>query len=218
MMKFILPTCFLLSLPIAAMAEGLPEGQYKGRGDGTNVTMTVEGTRASVALGGGSCVGGMKGTIKEAGASRWRLTDGTCTLEITRSGTTYSFAPTAQTESACFDYGGQGCALFGDVQPVQSSIQPTDYSEPEPKSARCELSVNGKNHGSGNCQFYGDADGSFQIHFPSGIFADVRVTGKGNGDGAWTGPLPAGHAHDSLGTLTRDGACWSNATARVCAW
>lgn len=219
MKDLVLPTCLLLLLsPLTALAESLPEGRYQGRGDGTNASMTIAGATGSVALGNGRCTGGMEGAIIGAGASRWRLTDGICTLEITRSGETYSFAPSAQTESACFGYGGQGCALVGEVQLARSAPDEAGGDELASRPARCELTVDGTSHGSGECRFHGDDDGSFQIHFPSGIFADVRIREKGVGDGAWTGPLPASHAHDPIGLLARDGACWSNATARVCAW
>ncbi len=39
----------------------------------------------------------------------------------------------------------------------------------------------------------------------------------GTGDGWWNGVDADSHAHDPLGKLTRQGACWVNARAKVCA-
>ena len=36
-------------------------------------------------------------------------------------------------------------------------------------------------------------------------------------DGSWNGTTKESRAHDPLGDLKREGACWVNETARVCA-
>ena len=39
----------------------------------------------------------------------------------------------------------------------------------------------------------------------------------GNATGFWNGPDAESHAHEQLGTLTRQGACWVNERAKICA-
>jgi hypothetical protein len=49
-------------------------------------------------------------------------------------------------------------------------------------------------------------------------FAYVFPEG-GTATASWNGTIPgATHAHTDLGTLTREGACWVNEQAKVCAW
>lgn len=88
------------------------------------------------------------------------------------------------------------------------------------RPATCLLEVGGQIYGQGNCDFDGfDSDGSFSITFPtSPYFAYVIVTSRGVADGSWNADPQSTHAHTPLGTLYRDGACWGNDYARVCAW
>lgn len=64
-------------------------------------------------------------------------------------------------------------------------------------------------------------DGSFQLTAPQGdYFVYVNMVEPGTAKGYWNGWERASHAHDDLGTLTRDeadAACWSNGYAKVCA-
>ena len=64
-------------------------------------------------------------------------------------------------------------------------------------------------------------DGSFQLTAPGGeFFVYVNMDAPGVAQGYWNGWGRGSHAHDPLGTLTRDKAdpaCWANDTARVCA-
>lgn len=83
------------------------------------------------------------------------------------------------------------------------------------KPASCTLVVKGKTYIEGACQFEADPDGSFRI-FGKDYFAYVNVTGK-TAEATWNGAAKASHAHEPLGALTRKGACWENATAKVCA-
>lgn len=64
-----------------------------------------------------------------------------------------------------------------------------------------------------------DADGSFTITFDAEpVFVTVIVDAPGTAQGYWNGGVPgATHAHDPLGTLRRDGACWVGEGATVCA-
>lgn len=87
------------------------------------------------------------------------------------------------------------------------------------KPGRCLLVVKGKTYISGSCKIEMDTDGSFRIYEKRtpGYFAYVNMSDDG-AEGFWNGSRSSTHAHDPLGTLTRKGACWSNATAKVCAW
>lgn len=91
----------------------------------------------------------------------------------------------------------------------------------EAKPASCSLVIAEREAFSGTCDFDGDADGSFRLTYAGDFyFVYVSVTEPGSAKGYWNGWEKASHAHDDLGTLTRekaDPACWSNGYARVCA-
>ena len=89
-----------------------------------------------------------------------------------------------------------------------------------PRAADCLLIVGDQKLIGGRCTFTPlDAEGSFTIAGLDGLFfAYVLVTGKGEAEGYWNGTPRAQHAHDPLGPLTRNDACWENARASVCAW
>jgi hypothetical protein len=102
---------------------------------------------------------------------------------------------------------------------------------------RCLLEVDGRAYISGRCAYLIEAGGSFEIHGPrqiySGIdyprpeiyagersndyFALVEIEGR-SGHGHWNEDPRATHGYGDLGTLTRRGACWVNARARICLW
>jgi len=83
------------------------------------------------------------------------------------------------------------------------------------RPAQCKLVVRGTTIIDGECLFRAQRDGSFQI---SGRdhFAYVTVTGN-SAEGSWNENPQSAHASSPLGTLRRQGACWVNATAQVCA-
>lgn len=89
------------------------------------------------------------------------------------------------------------------------------------RPAKCLIEVEGNAYVDGPCDFRklsGD-NGSFQITGETGKhFAYVYVEGDRTAAAHWNGILGENRAHNPLGTLTRDGACWSNATAKLCAW
>ena len=88
------------------------------------------------------------------------------------------------------------------------------------RPATCFLAVQDAVVIDGPCDFdpFG-GDGSFMVTSPDGaFFAQVNMLGKGQAEGWWNETAFSGHAHSSLGLLTRDDACWSNAVASVCAW
>lgn len=95
-------------------------------------------------------------------------------------------------------------------------------TEVSAKPGKCRLVIDGKTYISGKCriEMASDGTGSFQI-FESGkrigYFAQVQIDGEG-ALGYWNEEKGANHAHTPLGTLTRDGACWKNDRARICAW
>lgn len=87
------------------------------------------------------------------------------------------------------------------------------------KTAKCELTVQGEKLIDGPCEFtpIGNGDGSFIITGENGYFAYANRDGD-QMKGSWNGHYKDSHAHDDLGMLDRDGACWVNEIARVCAW
>ncbi len=88
------------------------------------------------------------------------------------------------------------------------------------KTGRCLLVVDGKTYLSGRCKITMEKDGSFQI-LNTGrkltYFAQVQIDESG-ATGYWNEEKGANHAHTPLGDLTRDGACWVNRRAKICAW
>ncbi len=85
------------------------------------------------------------------------------------------------------------------------------------KPASCTLTVKGKTYIEGECQFEADPDGSFRISGKD-YFAYVNVNPGGKtADASWNGVSKASHAHEMLGALTRKGACWEGADAKICA-
>ena len=88
------------------------------------------------------------------------------------------------------------------------------------RPADCVLKVNTDTVIDGPCDFTPlDVDGSFIISTRDGqFFAYVTIVSRGVAEGHWNETPFATHAHTPLGTLIRNGACWSNDTASVCAY
>jgi hypothetical protein len=88
------------------------------------------------------------------------------------------------------------------------------------RQAQCLLIVQGTELIRGPCTFAPlGTDGSFTATGLNGrFFAYVLVDSPGQATGYWNGKAYATHAHEPLGTLTRDDACWVNDIASVCAW
>ena len=81
----------------------------------------------------------------------------------------------------------------------------------------CSLVVKGRSYLQGVCEFRPlGTDGSFSLHGDA-YFAYVNLTGKGVAEGSWNADPRSTHAQAPLGELRRQGACWENAQARVCA-
>ena len=89
-------------------------------------------------------------------------------------------------------------------------------------TGRCVLQVDGKKYLNGPCEItMNDKQGSFAIGVGkthrSKYFAYVNMEDDG-AHGYWNETPDASHAHSDLGILKRDGACWVNDKARVCAY
>lgn len=115
----------------------------------------------------------------------------------------------------CEDY-----PMLSGVHPGCVEIPPSAELLAEPPSqafSRCRLQVDGRDYIDGPCRGSLDRDGSFQINGPA-FFAIVQVEEPGLALGFWNEEPHTTHAHVSLGLLRRDGACWINEQAILCAW
>ena len=87
---------------------------------------------------------------------------------------------------------------------------------------KCLLSVDGKTYLKGICRIDLTGDGSFSIaglSLRAKHFAIVSVDkAAGQAQGYWNGVEAERHAHDDLGVMTRQGGCWKNERARICAF
>ena len=104
------------------------------------------------------------------------------------------------------------CALVLGVSPTHAQT----------KIGQCLLKVKQRTYLRGPCEItINDKHGSFAIGVGkvhrSKYFAYVTMKDDG-AHGFWNETPDASHAHSDLGLLKRDGACWRNATARVCAY
>jgi hypothetical protein len=85
----------------------------------------------------------------------------------------------------------------------------------------CYLSVDSRTYLNGRCNVILRADGSFSIgageHSRSRFFAYVNMV-DGQAWASWNGVANSNHAEVSLGTVVRQGGCWVNSRAKVCAW
>ncbi len=93
----------------------------------------------------------------------------------------------------------------------------------ETLTAKCLLEIDGETYLSGPCPVVLDEEGSFTLGAdgktdPEGYFATVLVSGKDVADAYWNEAPASTHAQGSLGEVTRHGACWSSARAKICAW
>jgi len=107
------------------------------------------------------------------------------------------------------------CA-FGTVILVAAALAGPAAARP----AQCYLHIGNVVYIDGPCDFdnFG-GDGSFQISaYDGSYFAVVSIVGRGRAEGWWNGSTGGTHAHEALGGLVRNDACWSNGFAVVCAW
>jgi hypothetical protein len=88
---------------------------------------------------------------------------------------------------------------------------------------RCLIEADGTTWADGPCEFVALEKGyaSFEVveKAEPQTFAHTYVNqNEEPTNGVWNGGEGAMHAHDPLGGLHRDGACWLNERAKVCAW
>jgi hypothetical protein len=90
---------------------------------------------------------------------------------------------------------------------------------------RCLLRVEGTTYLNGQCNVLSEPDGSFSIGVVDDeseklapYFAIVTHEQDGAMRGTWNAQAGATHAQTPLGKLRRNGGCWENASASVCAW
>lgn len=88
-------------------------------------------------------------------------------------------------------------------------------------TADCLIQVRGKTYVQGPCPIYMNGStvivGSDGERRASPYFAYIDANPDGSADGRWNETPGSTHAQTGLGTLKRDGFCWLNATAKICA-
>ena len=83
---------------------------------------------------------------------------------------------------------------------------------------RCSTEVNGKSYADGACYIRLQANGSFQtLSVDDNIFAQLEVI-DGEATAYWNETPETTDAPAPLGIMTKAGACWQNADAKICAW
>ncbi len=213
-MKAILTAVLAVGLPFAAFGDTIPNGIYSGTGDGTTISLTVKDASATItSVQRGQCSGGGAGRLLTTGDGQWRVVmnqHGACTVNIQKAGAGYTLEEDASGQ--CGQYHGTTCPMTG-------TVQAADAPATGERQARCKLVVAGKTYIDGACVFRPlSSNGGFSITSEGAeYFAYVNKTPDGM-RGSWNEEAYAGHAHTDLGILQRDGACWKNAQAQVCAW
>jgi len=103
------------------------------------------------------------------------------------------------------------------VAPIESE-ENSRSSDWRGSRGRCRLVVNVATHIDGDCWIRLEDDGSFQImSLDDKYFAQLNRSGREE-LGYWTETPSSTHAHTALGIMTRNGPCWSNVEAEICAW
>ena len=89
------------------------------------------------------------------------------------------------------------------------------------RTGRCSLMVDGRSYMSGTCSYRWLGGGGFQMSKRvrgGSYFVYLNPDGHGGAEATWNGSPDGTRAHDPLGQLRRQGACWVNDHARVCLW
>ena len=96
----------------------------------------------------------------------------------------------------------------------------TNAYEDNETSGRCKLVVAGKSIIDGYCLIEMSQDGSFKIRNEGQLkhFAVVLLDESDFATAYWNEEIGANHAHSVLGAVSRNGACWENSQASICAW
>ena len=88
------------------------------------------------------------------------------------------------------------------------------------RTAKCLLVVDGKTYIDGPCDFTATKE-QFEISnrgTGKGLFFAIVDIEPEGAEGFWNAERGATHAHSRLGPLKRQGGCWVNDRAKVCAW
>ncbi len=113
----------------------------------------------------------------------------------------------------------RGLALLAIVGAVV--LGPVAAQADERVSGECLISVGGRTYLDGPCRITLYPGGGFQAggRGRGAYFATVDIdSASGGATSFWNGVDAESHAHDPLGTVVRQGGCWVNSNARVCAW
>lgn len=105
----------LFGMAHTASADIIPSGEYTGKGDGSDMTMTVEGEKVSIFISATGCMGNAEGLYSAKDDKTWiaRMTDGTgaCEITITDDGTHYLI----NEGEGCSYFHGASCGFSGQV-------------------------------------------------------------------------------------------------------
>ncbi|MEO5805300.1 hypothetical protein [Devosia sp.] len=106
---------------------------------------------------------------------------------------------------------------------IIAALLSSTYATSARDITRCLIEVDGTIWADGPCEFDAFEKGyaSFEVveKAEPQTFAYVYVNQNDEPtNGVWNGGEGAMHAHDPLGELHRQGACWVNERAKVCAW
>lgn len=80
------------------------------------------------------------------------------------------------------------------------------------------LVVDGKTYLNGPCPIDIGSGGVATIGGGGRYFGVLIPNGDGSGKGYWNEEPGTNHAHTDLGEMRRNGACWTNDRAILCAW
>jgi len=86
------------------------------------------------------------------------------------------------------------------------------------KPGHCRLRISGRSYIDGDCFIQLDADGSFQVMAQDESYFAQVLRYDSEAEGYWNEQAGSTHAQARLGPMHRNGACWENATAEICAW
>lgn len=103
---------------VAGIADPIPNGDYSGHGDGTNISMRIAGLNARIITTAPGCSGAGEGEIMEIAEGRYQIKltqHGQCTVDVTETEQGYLLEP--QYNAKCGAYSGQACGLYGNVTP-----------------------------------------------------------------------------------------------------
>ena len=115
---------------------------------------------------------------------------------------------------------------FGSILSIAAPLLDISGQGASAAEGRCMLQVDGHTYLNGSCNVEIQGDESISIGAaddPSNAskwFAYVNLDAEhpGTASGAWNGKLAESHAGDDLGTLRKQGACWVNSRAKICAF